>query len=36
MQRSDEGQFLLVPVGLGVAVQGWKHDGQNLGCIVTD
>lgn len=30
------GFCLLVPVGLGVAVQGWEHDGQNLGCVVTD
>lgn len=27
---------LLIPVGLGIAVQGWEHDGQDLGRIVTD
>ncbi len=26
----------LVPVGLGVAVQRWEHDGQDLGGVVTD
>lgn len=26
----------LVPVGLGVAVEGWEHDGQYLGGVVTD
>lgn len=26
----------LVPVGLGVAVEGWEHDGQDLSSVVTD
>lgn len=30
------GLYLLVPMGLGVAVQGREHDGQDLGGIVAD
>lgn len=26
----------LVPVGLGVAVERWEHDGQDLGGVVAD
>lgn len=26
----------LVPVGLGITVQGWEHDGQDLGGVVAD
>lgn len=39
-ERGREGKKLrgdsLVPVGLGITVQRWKHDGQDLGGVVAD